>query len=79
MGRLTERLAVARRALDTLCELPLGGTPTKVERDAAILRFECSFEAVWKAGQLLSPRGRGLRPRLAEGDRPHRAPGRAAR
>jgi nucleotidyltransferase substrate binding protein (TIGR01987 family) len=67
MGRLTERLAVARRALDTLCELPLGGTPTKVERDAAIQRFEYSFEAVWKAGQHFLREVEGIDPGSPKG------------
>ena len=45
MGRLSERLTTARRTLSTLVELPLAGGATLVERDAAIQRFEYSFEA----------------------------------
>ena len=60
MGRLSERLVVARRALATLVELPLDGVPTKVERDAAIQRFEYTFEAVWKAAQLFLREIEGL-------------------
>ena len=51
MERLTERLAVASRALERLqqiTELPQIG---EIERDAVIQRFEFSFEAVWKAAQ----------------------------
>lgn len=50
MARLTERIGTARRALMTLEELanePEG----KIVRDAAIQRFEYSFEAAWKAAQ----------------------------
>lgn len=60
MGRLTERLDVARRALSTLTELPLSGEPTTIERDAAIQRFEYSFEAVWKAAQQFLREHEGL-------------------
>ena len=51
MERLTERLAVASRALERLqqiTELPQIG---EIERDAVIQRFEFTFEAVWKAAQ----------------------------
>lgn len=51
MDRLRERLTVAARALDTLRELALLSAPTRTERDAAIQRFEYSFEATWKAAQ----------------------------
>ena len=51
MERTRERVAVARRALGTLEEL-LGETPaSSIVRDAAIQRFEYTFEAVWKAAQ----------------------------
>lgn len=60
MVRLRERLDVARRALTTLRELPLDGVPTKIERDAAIQRFEYTFEAVWKATQLYLREVEGL-------------------
>jgi nucleotidyltransferase substrate binding protein (TIGR01987 family) len=49
--RLKERLAIARRALGTLQELLLVEHPSRVERDAAIQRFEYTCEAVWKAAQ----------------------------
>ena len=47
MGRLNERLGVARKALQTLQELPLAGDVTDIQRDAAIQRFEYTVEAVW--------------------------------
>jgi nucleotidyltransferase substrate binding protein (TIGR01987 family) len=51
MERSLERLSVARKALQTLQELPLGDSPSDVIRDAAIQRFEYTFEAAWKAAQ----------------------------
>ena len=62
MGRLSERLTTARRTLSTLVELPLAGGATLVERDAAIQRFEYSFEAVWKASQQFLRDHEGLDP-----------------
>ena len=52
MERTQERLAVARRALGTLDELLTEGMSSAVVRDAAIQRFEYTFEAVWKAAQM---------------------------
>jgi nucleotidyltransferase substrate binding protein (TIGR01987 family) len=49
--RLKERLAIARQALNTLEELVNLPQPSPVERDAAIQRFEYTFEACWKAEQ----------------------------
>jgi len=49
--RLKERFAIARRALSTLQELLLLEHPSRVERDAAIQRFEYTCEAVWKTAQ----------------------------
>jgi nucleotidyltransferase substrate binding protein (TIGR01987 family) len=51
VDRLKERLTVARRALGTLQELLLLAQPSRVERDAAIQRFEYTCEAIWKAAQ----------------------------
>jgi nucleotidyltransferase substrate binding protein (TIGR01987 family) len=51
MDRARERLTIAARALASLREVALLPTPTAVERDAAIQRFEYSFEATWKAAQ----------------------------
>lgn len=61
MERVAERLAVASRALRTLKELVgLGESISAVERDAAIQRFEYTFEAVWKAAQLYLREREGL-------------------
>lgn len=60
MDRLTQRLEVARQALGTLNELAQLETPTRVERDAAIQRFEYSFEAVWKAAQMHLKQAEGV-------------------
>jgi len=49
--RLNERLAIARRALNSLLEVLAISQPSRIERDAAIQRFEYSCEAVWKAAQ----------------------------
>ena len=56
MERLKERLLIARKALGTFLELAAkegyAKSPSLERRDAAIQRFEYSFEAVWKAVQL---------------------------
>lgn len=51
MDRLRQRLTTASQAAATLRELALLPSPTKIERDAAIQRFEYTFEATWKAAQ----------------------------
>lgn len=51
MDRLRQRLSVAVQAAATLRELAVRPAPSKIERDAAIQRFEYSFEAAWKAAQ----------------------------
>ena len=51
MDRLTQRMDVARKALATLAELVGETDPEAITRDAAIQRFEYTFEACWKAGQ----------------------------
>ncbi len=51
MERLTRRLALARQALETLLELTILTAPNRIERDAAIQRFEYTVEACWKAAQ----------------------------
>ena len=51
MERLMQRIQIARRALATLQELTSIASPTLVERDAAIQRFEYSTQACWKAAQ----------------------------
>ena len=60
MERLTQRVATAREALSTLDELAHKPERSKVERDAAIQRFEYTFEAVWKAVQLYLREVEGL-------------------
>lgn len=67
MERLAERLAIAGRALGTLQELADKQKVTKVERDAAIQRFEYSVEAVWKAVQLYLREREGLDPGSPKG------------
>jgi nucleotidyltransferase substrate binding protein (TIGR01987 family) len=49
--RLKEKLDVAQRALKTLQEVVEEKNPKAILRDAAIQRFEYTFEAVWKVGQ----------------------------
>lgn len=51
MERLKERFVVARRALTTLEEVLAIPRPSRIERDAAIQRFEYTFEACWRAVQ----------------------------
>ena len=51
MDRLRQRLSVASQATATLRELAVRTVPSKIERDAAIQRFEYSFEATWKSAQ----------------------------
>jgi nucleotidyltransferase substrate binding protein (TIGR01987 family) len=51
VDRLTETMEVAARALGTLEELARLSDPTAVERDAAIQRFEYTFECIWKFAQ----------------------------
>lgn len=52
MERVKERLQVARQAVATLGKV-VGKKPVSdIERDAAIQRFEYSFEATWKAAQM---------------------------
>ena len=52
MDRLRHRLTLARRTWSRLAELSDRTSVSEIERDAAIQRFEVSFEAVWKASQL---------------------------
>ncbi len=51
MERLKERLLVAGRAVQTLREV-FNEPKSQIVRDAAIQRFEYSFETVWRAAQL---------------------------
>jgi nucleotidyltransferase substrate binding protein (TIGR01987 family) len=49
--RVDQRIQLAHCALATLQELTPIASPSLVERDAAIQRFEYSTEACWKAAQ----------------------------
>ncbi len=60
MERLRQRIETAKQALKTLKELLDVKNPTIVERDAAIQRFEYTFEAVWKAGKVFLREIEGL-------------------
>lgn len=51
MDRLTHRLEQAARALASLEQLAGLGSPSLIERDAAIQRFEYTVEACWKAAR----------------------------
>ncbi len=52
MDRLKEKLCSARNALNTLQELVGLVDVSLIQRDAAIQRFEYTFEATWKAAKL---------------------------
>ncbi len=60
MERLGERLPEAGRALATFEELARRRERSLIERDAAIMRFAYTFEAVWKAAQLYLYEREGL-------------------
>jgi nucleotidyltransferase substrate binding protein (TIGR01987 family) len=60
VDRLHERLSLARRALQNLQELASRTSVSPVERDAAIQRFEYTFEALWKGAQLFLREREGL-------------------
>jgi len=51
MERLKQRVQIANRAFETLEEVLLIKSPSAIERDASIQRFEYSFEAIWKTAQ----------------------------
>lgn len=51
MDRAHERLSVAVRAVARFRELATLSSPSLVERDAAIKRFEIAFDACWKPAQ----------------------------
>jgi nucleotidyltransferase substrate binding protein (TIGR01987 family) len=51
MERVKERLQDALRALATFEKVANLKEPTDIERDAAIQRFEYSFEMAWKAAK----------------------------
>ena len=60
MDRIRERLVSSKRALQTLQELVNLHTVSHVERDAAIQRFEYTFESIWKTAQLFLKEIEGL-------------------
>lgn len=60
MDRLTQRFETAQHALATLDELAAKPDRSRVERDAAIQRFEYCFEAVWRTAQLYLREQEGL-------------------
>lgn len=51
MDRSKERIATARKAMSAFQEVMQIDVPTSIERDAAIQRFEFTFEASWKAAK----------------------------
>ena len=51
MERYQERISTARKALQTLLEVIGQDRVPVILRDAAIQRFEYTFEAVWKAAR----------------------------
>lgn len=51
MERLKQRLELAARALASLDQLADLASPSLIERDAAIQRFEYTVEACWKAAR----------------------------
>ncbi|OGO73572.1 MAG: hypothetical protein A3K41_15215 [Chloroflexi bacterium RIFOXYD12_FULL_57_15] len=51
MERIRERLEDALRALATFEKVAKLEEPSEIERDAAIQRFEYTFETTWKAAQ----------------------------
>lgn len=51
MDRLEQRLNTAARALRTLVDIQAIEIQAEAKRDAAILRFTYTFEAIWKAAQ----------------------------
>ncbi len=51
MERLKERLQIANQALSRLEEALTIDTPSLLERDATIQRFEFTFEALWKVAK----------------------------
>jgi len=52
MERLQQRIETAEHALHTLTELSSQQDVSDIVRDAAIQRFEYTFEAMWKATKL---------------------------
>lgn len=53
MDKANERISVANRALAAFNEVMQIKHPSSIERDAAIQRFEFTFEACWKAAKVV--------------------------
>ena len=70
MERLKQKVNIADRALKTLQELLGLQSLTIVERDAAVQRFEYTFEAVWKAGKAFLREIEGLEIGSPNPDKP---------
>ncbi len=51
MERLRQRLAVAKQAAASFAEALQKPAATRIERDAAIQRFEYTVEALWRVAQ----------------------------
>jgi nucleotidyltransferase substrate binding protein (TIGR01987 family) len=64
--RVRERLEIAGKALHTFLEI-LQEPKTRIVRDAAIQRFEYTFEAVWKSVQSYLRTIEGLEPGSPKG------------
>lgn len=63
MAELSARLAMASRAVRTLDDVLAAAVDPLLRRDAAIKRFEYSFDTVWKVGRqaLLTLHGSDMR------------------
>ena len=60
MERIKERLQVARQAVASFAIVVGKKQVSDIERDAAIQRFEYSFEATWKTAQIYLREMEGL-------------------
>ena len=60
MDQLKRRIGDSARALYTLEEALAIASPSLLERDGPIQRFEYSFEALWKASQLFLQKAEGI-------------------
>ncbi|MCI0519658.1 MAG: nucleotidyltransferase substrate binding protein [Chloroflexi bacterium] len=63
MHRLLDHLDVATKALVTLAVIAPENNPSEMERDAAIHRFEYTFDALFKAGQVYLSLAEGIEVR----------------
>lgn len=60
MDRLTQRIDLAAAAVSSLEQVVERASTSALERDASILRFQYSFEAVWKAAQFRLRESEGI-------------------